>query len=64
MVSYQAFTRLAFQVAKSKGARFSGIEEGGQFTSQIAGLWREDKGRLKQMTEAQARSYLDERVSA
>ena len=64
MVSYQVFTQLAFDVAKAKGASFSGIDEGGDFISQVAAVWQEDKESLKQMTERQARNYLQDRVEA
>ena len=64
MVSYQTFTKLAFDVAKAKGASFTGIDEGGDFISDVAAVWQDDKERLKQMTERQARNYLKERVEA
>lgn len=64
MVSYQTFTKLAFDVARSKGGSFSGIDDGGDFVTQIATVWNDDKESLKQMTERQARNYLQERVEA
>jgi len=64
MVSWQRFTAIAFDVAKGKGAQYSGIEEGGDFISQLSEVWQADKDRLKQMTEQQARSYLQDRVEA
>jgi hypothetical protein len=63
MVSWQRFVALAFEVAKGKGAAFDGIEQGGDFLSQLSRLWDGDKERIKQMTERQARNYLDDRVS-
>lgn len=64
MVSYQVFTRLAFDVARAKGATFKNIDDGGDFVSQVAAVWQQDKESLKQMTERQARNYLEERVEA
>lgn len=64
MVSYQVFTKLAFDVASAKGASFTGIDDGGDFISDVAEVWQGDKERLKQMTERQARNYLKERVEA
>lgn len=63
MVSWQVFVRLAFDVAKGKGATFDGIDEGGDFLTQLSRLWDNDKERLKQMTERQVQNYLDNRVS-
>lgn len=64
MVSYQKFTSLCFQAAKQKGIKFSGIEDGGNFTSQIAEYWNANKDRLKQMTVAQARQEAEDIVEA
>lgn len=64
MVSYQTFTKLAFDEARAKGAQFQNIDDGGDFVTQIAEVWNADKDRLKQMTEKQARNYLSERVEA
>lgn len=64
MVSWQKFVQLAFGVARQKGARFDGIEDGGDFLSQLSMLWDRNKDRLKQMTEAQANQYLQERIEA
>jgi len=64
MVSYQRFVALAFDVARTKGAEFEGIDSGGDFLSDVARLWNSDKERWKQMTERQARNALDDRVSA
>lgn len=64
MVSYQTYTSIAFDVAEQKGAQFDGIEDGGQFISELSDYWQSEKDRLKQMTEAQARSELEEVVTA
>jgi hypothetical protein len=64
MVSYQTFTQLAFDVAKAKGASFSGIDEGGDFITQVAAVWQQDTEKFRQMTERQARNYLQDRVEA
>jgi len=64
MVSWQTFVRLAFDVAKAKGGTFDGIEEGGDFIEAVSVLWNENKESIKQMTERQARNYLQQRVQA
>jgi hypothetical protein len=64
MVSYQTMVRLAFDIAEQKGAQFDSISDGGQFLSELSGLWQENKQEIKQMTEDQARRYLAERVTA
>ena len=64
MVTYQTFTSIAFDVADSKGASFKGIDDGGQFISQVAALWNSNKSEFRQMTEEQARAALNKRVSA
>jgi hypothetical protein len=64
MVSYQTFTKLAFDVARRKGAQFEGIDEGGDFIEDVAAVWQSNKESLLQMTEQQARNYLQERVEA
>lgn len=64
MVSYQVFTKLAFDVAESKGGTFSNIQDGGEFVSEVAAVWNDDKERIKQMTQNQARNYLQELVEA
>lgn len=64
MVSWQRFVAIAFDVAKGKGAQFSGIEQGGDFITGLSRLWNDDKDRLKQMTERQVRNYLQDKVTA
>ena len=64
MVSYQTFTKLAFAVAEAKGGSFEGIDDGAQFTQQIAALWNRNKQEWKQMTEQQARNRLRQIVTA
>jgi len=64
MVSWQAMVRIAFRIAEQKGGSFNGIEDGGAFMSELATLWSSDKDSIKQMTEAQAESYLRERIEA
>lgn len=64
MVSYQTFTALAFEVASEKGASYDGITDGGEFIQDIATAWQSNKGQLKQMTEAQARNWLEDRVQS
>lgn len=64
MVSYQKFVELAFDEAKAKGASFDGIDQGGDFMTQVAAVWSENKEELKQLTERQARNRLQDMVSA
>jgi hypothetical protein len=56
MVSYQTYTAIAFDIAKDKGAQFDGIEDGGDFISDIAEYWSAETQALTQMTEAQVRA--------
>jgi len=63
MVTWQTFVSIAFETAKGKGATFDGIDEGGDFLTQLSGVWDEDKDRLRQMTERQAENYLKDIVS-
>ena len=62
MVSWQRFVAIAFDVAKTKGASFDGIEDGGDFMQSLSALWSMEKDRIKQLTEEQARNYLLKRV--
>lgn len=55
---------VAFDIADSKGAQFDGIDDGGEFMSELADVWQQDKDEIKQMTESQARSYLRDMVQA
>lgn len=64
MVSYQKFVELAFDEAKAKGASFDGIDEGGDFMTDVAAVWSRNKSELKQLTQQQARKRLQEMVSA
>lgn len=64
MVSYQVFTSIAFDVAETKGAQFDGIEDGGQFISELSDLWQENKEQYKQMTREQMRNTLIRVVEA
>jgi hypothetical protein len=63
MVTWQTMVAIAFEIAKGKGAQFDGIDEGGDFLTQLSGVWEQDKDRLKQMTERQVRNYLQDRIS-
>lgn len=62
MVSWQTFVEIAFDVADDKGAQFAGITEGGAFMSDLGELWSQEKEHYIQMTEAQARSELEDLV--
>lgn len=63
MVSYQTMIRLGFDVAESK-TTVDGIDEGADLMSGLSTLWNEDKERIKQLTEEQARNYLSDRITA
>ena len=62
MVSYQRFTAICYEVAKRKGVQFSGIQDGADFTSQIAQYWNENKAEIKPMTVKQATDLAEEIV--
>jgi len=62
MVSWQTLVGIAFDVAEDKGASFRGIEDGASFMEDLGMYWSENKDSLKQMTEKQARSHLQEVV--
>lgn len=64
MVSYQTFVEIAFDEAKRKGATFNGIDEGGDFLTDVAEVWSRNKETFKQLTEQQARSRIQDMVSA
>lgn len=64
MVSYQAFVKIAFDEAKAKGASFAGIDDGGDFMTDVAAVWSERKDEFKPLTERQARSRLSEMIEA
>lgn len=61
MVSYQTYTAIAFDIAEGKGAQFDGIQDGGEFISELAAYWNANQ-QLKQMTEKQTRNELQEVV--
>jgi len=64
MVSYQAFVKIAFDEAKRKGATFAGIDEGGDFMTDVAAVWNQKKDEYKPLTEQQVRSRLSEMIEA
>lgn len=64
MVSWQTMVSIAFDIADSKGAEFENISDGGQFMSDLAQVWSQNKDEVKQMTESQARNYLKEMIEA
>jgi len=64
MVTWQTLVSIAFDIAQEKGAEFQNIEDGGGFLSDLSSVWEQDKDRLKQMTEQQARDYLQDLVEA
>lgn len=55
MVSYQKWTSVAFEVAKSKGME-SSRENSQQLISIVAEIWREQGEELKTATVAEART--------
>jgi len=64
MVSWQTTVSIAFEIANDKGAQFDGIEDGGEFMSQLSAYWSDNKDSLKQLTESQARAELAEVIEA
>jgi len=65
MVSYQTFTSIAFEVAKSKGAQFGGVGDGGTFVSNVVSvLWGQHRDDLKGMTNQQARQFAQNHIQA
>jgi len=64
MVSYQTFVKIAFDEAKAKGATFQGIDEGGDFMTDVAAVWSENKDTYKQLTEQQTRNRVRDLVEA
>lgn len=61
MVSYQTLTAIAFEVAREKGAQFSGQQPSAatSIIEIVADEWNSDKERYRQMTEAQARRAME-----
>lgn len=64
MVSWQTVVRIAFDLADEDGAEFEGIEDGGEFLSQLSTYWQRNKTDLKRMTEQQARRDLSGVITA
>ena len=62
MVSYQTLTSIAYDVAKQKGAEFVGISSGQEVIAVVSECWNEDSEKLKQMTEQQARQYMEDSI--
>lgn len=63
MVTYQTMIDIGFDVAQSKG-EINGLSDGGDLMSGLAQLWNEDKEKISGMTKKQARSYLQDRITA
>lgn len=61
MVSYQKWTAIAFEAARSKGMR-SSQENSQDLVSVLAAVWRERKGELSTATVAEARAIADEEI--
>jgi len=64
MVSYQTLTAIAFEVAREKGASFSGQRPANAtaVVELVAACWNENKQQYKQMTEAQARRQMQKQI--
>lgn len=64
MPRYSTWTSIAFDVARSKGARFEGSVPNGaeDVISVAASVWSEDKERYRAMTEQQARAVLEDEI--
>ena len=59
MVSYQRWTSICFEVARSKGAQFEGENPPHKATdlvSVVGSIWRKRKSELQTATVSQARS--------
>lgn len=65
MPRYSTWTQIAFEVARSKGARIGGQppNEASDIVSLAAEIWSEDKQRYRQMTESQAREVLSREIT-
>jgi len=64
MVTWQTFVEIGFDVAERKGAQFAGIDDGAEFMTALASVWRRDKDTYKQLTREQTRNKLKEIVEA
>lgn len=62
MVSYQTWTSIVFDVAKSEGARFENINDGAAVVSVAADVWNERGNQLKTATAAQARDVARQEI--
>jgi len=61
MVSYQKWTAVAFEAARSKGMH-SSQENSQDLVSVLAEVWRERKQELSTATVAEARAIADEEI--
>lgn len=61
MVDYQTFVSLTFDVSRQKGAVIASLNESQDVLTAAAKLWSENP-ELKQMTAAQARSFLQDEI--
>lgn len=62
MVSYQKWTSIVFDVAKSKGAQFEGISDGQPVVQLASEVWQERKADLNTATDAEARRIAQDEV--
>lgn len=62
MVTYQKFTKLAFEVAQSQGMQ-STRENTTDLVSIVAEIWNERKAELMVATDAEARIILEQELS-
>lgn len=65
MPRYNQWTSIAFDVAKQKGAQFTGNPPtaAGQIISVAAEVWRENPEKYRNMTESQARDVLERELN-
>lgn len=64
MPKYSQWTSIAFDVARSKGAKFSGSppSAASDIISVAADVWSEDPDRYRRMTKQQAREVLSDEI--
>lgn len=64
MVSYQRWTSICFEVARSKGAEFENIRESGEAVTIFAEIWNERKDELSRATMPEARAVAEQEITA
>jgi len=62
MVTYQTWTSILFEVAKSEGAQFENISDGASVVNVAAEVWQERKEELATATAAEARDIARQEI--